>query len=281
MSTANAARDMDILRSALGEAKLNFLGSSYGTYLGTLYLDLFPSKANRFVLDGAIDPSVSGEQQIVDQARGFEDLIAQFGQPLNKYFDNFKVIKNKNGRELTESLAVYAVAAAMYEPKNGFPKLTEALNDYEKGNPDKFLALSDSYTGRKSDGSYYSNEAEALDVITCLDWPNNGKIIDVGNGFFSKYLATSNLICNYLPKAEKLDLKFNKSNTLIVSTTSDPATPYKWAVGLNKLLPGSKLISLKGSGHTAHNQGSDCVDGAINNFLINGQIPQENLICSW
>ena len=71
-----------------------------------------------------------------------------------------------------------------------------------------------------------------------------------------------------------------KNDVLIVNPTNDPATPYKWAVGLNKLLPGSKLISLKSNGHTGHNRGSKCVDSAVNNFLINGQIPQENLTCS-
>jgi pimeloyl-ACP methyl ester carboxylesterase len=284
MSTENVARDLDVLRSALGEKKLNFLGSSYGTYIGTLYLDLFPKSAGRFVLDGAIDPSVSGEAQIVDQAKGFDALVTGYekysGSSLINYFNNFKNVKGKDGRILTESLALYAVAAAMYEPNKGFPKLKAAFADYEKGNPGKLFELADAYTGRKSDGSYYSNEAESLDVITCLDWPNSGKVINTGNSFFGKYLNSSNLVCKYLPKAKRITLSFEKNDVLIVNPTNDPATPYKWAVGLNKLLPGSKLISLKSNGHTGHNRGSKCVDSAVNNFLINGQIPQENLTCS-
>lgn len=284
MSTENAARDMDILRSALGEPKLNFLGNSYGTYLGTLYLDLFPKKVGRFVLDGAIDPMVSGEAQIVDQAKGFDSLVSEYekysGSSIVDVFNGFKKIKIQDGRVLTESLAIYAVAAAMYEPSKGFPKLKAALGDYRNGKPNKLFALADTYTGRKSDGSYYSNEAESLDVITCLDWPNSGKVIDTGNSFFGKYLNSSNLICKYLPKAKEIKLSFEKNDVLIVNPTNDPATPYKWAVGLNKLLPDSKLISLMSSGHTGHNRGSKCVDSAVNNFLINGQIPQENLTCS-
>ena len=284
MSTENVARDLDILRSALGERKLNFMGSSYGTYLGTLYLDLFPKKAGRLVLDGAIDPGVSGESQILDQAKGFDALVSEYekysGSSLVNEFNGFKNIKSKSGRVMTESLALYAVAAAMYEPGKGFPKLKAALTDYKNGNPDKLFELADAYTGRKKDGSYYSNEAESLDVITCLDWPNSGKVIDTGNSFFGRYLKSSNLVCNYLPKAKKVNLNFEKSDVLIVNPTKDPATPYKWAVGLNKLIPGSKLISLTGSGHTGHNRGSKCVDEAVNNFLINGQIPQENLVCT-
>jgi len=284
MSTENVARDLDVLRSALGESKLNFLGSSYGTYIGTLYLDLFPKSSGRFVLDGAIDPMVNGEDQIIDQAKGFDTLVADFekysGSSLINYFDNFKNIKGREGRVLTESLALYAVAAAMYEPSKGFPKLKAALADYEKGKPKKLFELADAYTGRKSDGSYYSNEAESLDVITCLDWPNSGEIIDTSASFFGRYLKSSNLVCKYLPKAKQPKINIEKGNVLIVSTTNDPATPYKWAVGLNKLIPGSKLISLKSNGHTGHNRGSKCVDGAVNNFLINGQIPQENLVCT-
>ena len=165
MSTENVARDLDILRSALCERQLNFMGSSYGTYLGTLYLDLFPNKAGRLVLDGAIDPLVSSEAQIVDQAKGFDALIYEYEKYSNSLivdtFAGFKNVKSKSGRVMTESLALYAVAAAMYEPGKGFPKLKAALADYKNGNPDKLFELADAYTGRKKDGSYYSNEAES------------------------------------------------------------------------------------------------------------------------
>ena len=56
VGTANAARDMDVLRAALGDAKLTYLGKSYGTYLGTWYAQLFPSHVRALVLDGAVDP---------------------------------------------------------------------------------------------------------------------------------------------------------------------------------------------------------------------------------
>ena len=125
MSTENVARDLDILRSALGERKLNFMGSSYGTYLGTLYLDLFPKKAGRLVLDGAIDPMVTGEAQIVDQAKGFDSLVSEYekysGSSVVDVFNGFKKIKNQDGRVLTESLAIYAVAAAITARMAGSP----------------------------------------------------------------------------------------------------------------------------------------------------------------
>src|SRR5262249_52691341 len=60
VGTANAARDMDVLRAALGDAKLTYFGKSYGTYLGTWYAQLFPAHVRALVLDGAVDPGESG-----------------------------------------------------------------------------------------------------------------------------------------------------------------------------------------------------------------------------
>lgn len=56
MSTANADRDMDLLRQAVGDEKLTYLGVSYGTYLGATYANLFPDRVRAVVLDGAIEP---------------------------------------------------------------------------------------------------------------------------------------------------------------------------------------------------------------------------------
>ena len=58
--TASAARDMDVIRAALGESKLSYLGYSYGTYLGALYTQMFPHRAGRIVLDSAINPAHPG-----------------------------------------------------------------------------------------------------------------------------------------------------------------------------------------------------------------------------
>ena len=78
VDTVSAARDIDILRSALGDDKLNWLGKSYGTFLGATYADLFPTRVGRMVLDGVINPTLSNEELSHGQALGFEDALQRF-----------------------------------------------------------------------------------------------------------------------------------------------------------------------------------------------------------
>src|ERR1051326_1666300 len=78
VGTRDAAHDMDILRQALGDAKLDYLGKSYGTYLGTIYAEEFPTRVGRFVLDGALDPKLSAVQEAHDQAAGFQLALTSF-----------------------------------------------------------------------------------------------------------------------------------------------------------------------------------------------------------
>ena len=78
VGTQNAARDMDVLRAALGESRLSFLGKSYGTYLGTWYAQLFPHRVRALVLDGAVDPDTPSLQDDITQAQGFQVALRSF-----------------------------------------------------------------------------------------------------------------------------------------------------------------------------------------------------------
>ncbi len=78
ISTVEAAKDMDILRAALGERQLDYLGASYGTLLGATYADLFPRHIRRMVLDGALDPTLSSEELYLGQAGGFETALTAY-----------------------------------------------------------------------------------------------------------------------------------------------------------------------------------------------------------
>ena len=322
-STAEAARDMDILRAALGDKKLNYLGKSYGTYLGTLYAQFFPEKVGRMVLDGAVDPNISILEQNVSQAKGFDDALGAFitncakeddcPVPKNQQDATTKIIsiftsaatnplprktKVKNDdRTATESLIVLGTASALYDDVDGWPKLRTAFSEALQGYGDSFLDLVDQYTDRSPDGTYISNELDSGAIIDCLDWPDTRTIEETKGDaqrftdaapIFGPYLAYTNIACKYLtpPAKEKLTRTTNKITSIntapiiVIGTTGDPATPYEWAVGLNKIFTSSKLITLNADGHTGQGRGSACVDNAVDAYLLEGKSPKKNLNCA-
>ena len=302
-STANAARDMDILRALLGDQKLNFLGKSYGTYLGTLYAKLFPQNVGRFVLDGAVDPTLNSAEQTLQQAAGFDSAFNAFvedcmkesscvfsgdavTQMQSKLSELRKVPLEVGSRKLTESLAMYGIAMGLYDKQYGWPALRKALSDLFNNDGKALLQMADEYTGRDANGNYTNNEAVALTVISCDDFPPSGtdlETIQAQAPLFGKYVAYSETDCEFLPKPkyelvkEPIDLS---ATILIIGTTNDPATPYQWAVKLSEVLRNSKLISVSGDGHTGYNRGTACVDQAVEKYLISGLFPAQNLACS-
>ena len=250
-STAEAARDMDILRAALGDKKLNFFGKSYGTYLGTLYAQFFPEKVGRMVLDGALDPNISIPEQSVSQAKGFDEALDAFladcaklddcPLPKNKEEATAKIIalfassattplprKTKvenDERTATESLIVLGTASALYDDVEGWPKLRTAFLQGQQGYGDTFLDLADQYTGRSPDGTYMSNELDSGAIIDCLDWPDTRSIektkADVKDftdaaPVFGPYLAYTNIACKYItpPTKDKLTRSTNKITSI-------------------------------------------------------------------
>ena len=311
-STAEAARDMDILRAALGDKKLNFFGKSYGTYLGTLYAQFFPDKVGRMVLDGALDPNISILEQNISQAKGFDDALTAFiadcakedDCPLPKdnaaAIDEMKNIlsqlADKPSERLSESLALLGIASALYDSATGWPKLRAAIKAVKQGKAGKFLELADNYTGRTEDG-YTTNEFDSGAIIDCLDFAENRSVEEMkvdAQAFakqaplFGPYLAYTNISCKYLtlPTKDKLTRSTNKITSIktapviVIGTTRDPATPYEWSVGLHQIFKNSKLISLDADGHTGQGRGSACVDDAVDSYLLMGKTPNKNLICS-
>lgn len=312
-STADSARDMDLLRSALGEKKLNYLGVSYGTYLGTLYADFFPDKVGRMVLDGAISPLVTSTEQNLMQAIGFDTALNAFiadcytrsdcvlQRPAAAARLQFialfqgaakKPLATSKGRSVTESLVVVGTASALYDPATGWPQLRAALKRAQTGNGNNFLALADEYAQRNADGTYSNNEIDAQFVIDCLDWKgprttaeivNEAKVFAAKAPVFGPYLAYSGLSCQFFPKltiASPVIKKISTTPILIVGTTRDPATPYRWALDLHSTILNSRLITLNGDGHTGYGHGSSCVDGAVDHYLLTGIPPAQDLTCT-
>ena len=308
-STENAARDMDVIRAVLGDEKLNYLGKSYGTYLGTIYAQLFPDKVGRLVLDGAIDPNATPLQQSITQAVGFENALDAFIKdclqldtcPLPKdatkqyFIDLFnsvakKPLKTNSKRIATESLVVLGTASALYDNKMGWPMLRIALKQAKTGNGFMFLTLTDAYTGRQLNGTYPTNEGDSGFVIDCLDWNDsrsNDQIKLDAEQFkaqapvFGPYFSSSGISCKYF-KGIKQPIKISQINVppiIVIGTLRDPATPYSWALALHKLITNSLLITFDGDGHTGHDRGSSCVDKTVDSYFITGKLPAMDQKC--
>ena len=312
--TLNSARDLDILRAVLGDEKLNFLGKSYGTYLGTLYADLFPKKVGRFVLDGAVDPNSNNREAMIGQAVGFESALNAFisnclkrntcaltgdlSTARNQVLDllaktSITPLESKSGRKVTEGLVLLGIASALYDSESGWPVLRDAFKEATLSSGENFLKLADQYAGRQENGSYISNENDALQVIDCLDQKTLETVTTFKKGvtefskkapIFGPYLAYAGLACRYLPNlssVEKIAIKKLETDPiLIIGTTRDPATPYKWAQSLAKIFTSSLLLTLDGDGHTGHGRGSTCIDSAVDRYLLTGFTPKSELFCA-
>jgi len=294
------------LRQAVGDKQLNYMGKSYGTFLGTLYAQFFPDKVGRMVLDGAVDPTISDFQQSLTQAIGFDKAFAAFAINCNKQSDcplpkdkdaarefmkqlfiqaEKKLITTKNdNRVLNESSMVLGAASALYDSATGWPDLRTAIAEANIGEGDTFLKLADKYTGRLEDGNYRSNEFDSAAIIDCLDFEDKRSIEAMKKDartfaekapLFGPYLAYSGLGCKYFetPNATKIQPTKTANPIVIIGTTGDPATPYEWAQGLNKLLTNSVLISLTGDGHTGQGQGNNCIDSQVDDFYLLATTP--------
>ncbi|MEV0451375.1 alpha/beta hydrolase [Streptomyces sp. NPDC050600] len=314
VSTVAAARDMDVVREVLGDRKLTYVGASYGTFLGATYAELFPDKTGRLVLDGAMDPSLSAVDLNRDQTGGFEtafkafaaDCVRQRDCPLGtesvpaataalrRFFHDVdaKPVPTGESRPLGESLATTGVIAAMYD-EAAWPQLREALTRAMGGEGSSLLALADSYYEREADGSY-ANLMSANAAVNCLDLPpaftgpeaaeKAVPSFEQASPVFGRGLAWAALNCTYWPTpATGRPHRVTADGAppiVVVGTTRDPATPYKWARSLAAQLSSGTLLTYEGDGHTAYGRGSDCIDTAINTYLLEGTAPTDGKRCS-
>lgn len=314
VSTVEAARDLDVLRAVLGDKKLTYVGASYGTFLGATYADLFPGRVGRLVLDGAMDPARPAVDLNRDQTAGFEtaftafakDCAQQAGCPLGqggpdavaarlkeffRKLDAQPVPSGEAARPLGEALATTGVIAALYD-ESAWPQLREALTAAMDGDGAGLLSLADSYYERSPEGTY-ANLMSANAAVNCLDQPpafsgpeaveSALPSFEKASPVFGKGLAWASLNCTYWPvkatgTATALTAK-GAAPILVVGTTRDPATPYKWAQALAGQLESGTLLTYDGDGHTAYGRGSDCVDTSINRYLLEGKVPADGKKC--
>ena len=314
VGTQNGARDLDVLRAALGQPRLTYLGKSYGTFLGAWYAQLFPHRVRALVLDGALDPDASSAEINLTQAEGFETALRSFtancmAQPkcplgqaggpaagiaklqglLNRATRTPLANDLGDGRAADGALLLEGVVAALYS-KSYWPTLRNALVQAFGGDGTLLIELADSLLQRSSNGSY-SNLADANMAVNCIDrpWPHPlpawqaaARTALRAAPQFGGATVWGSLPCAYWPvKAAPLP-KITAAGAppiLVVGTTRDPATPYRWAQALARELKSGVLLGWNGDGHTAYMMGSACVDGYVNSYLISGRVPRSGTVC--
>ncbi|MFC5503505.1 alpha/beta hydrolase [Lysinimonas soli] len=312
VDTVSAARDLDLLRAVLGDTKLNYLGYSYGTFLGATYAELYPTKTGRLVLDGALDPATTDFEVTDVQAKGFEsafraylkNCIGQKDCPFHGTVDQAMTetgqildqleaspLRNSDGRLLGANTMFVAIILPLYS-KDNWPYLNTLFSEVRKGVTTTAFALADSYNDRSQNGSYNSNSTEAFVSINCLDYASDSSIASMRTEaaqlakdapIFGPRMAYGGTSCAKWPFQSTrvrgpIEAK-GSGDILVVGTTNDPATPYVWAKNLAGELDRGHLVTYHGEGHTAYNKSNSCVNNTVDDYFVKGTVPSKDPEC--
>jgi pimeloyl-ACP methyl ester carboxylesterase len=312
VDTVSAARDLDLLRAVLGDEKLNYLGFSYGTLLGATYAELYPQNTGRLVLDGALDPTSTSFDVSLTQAEGFESALRAFLADCDSADDcpfdgsadasmtkirtlldrlDASPIRGADGRELGSNSMTSAIVLPLYR-EGDWPYLRQLFTSVLQGDATVAFALADSYNGRNSDGSYLDNSLEARLAINCLDYSSQADVsvmraqaaeLAEAAPVLGKQLSYGDLGCLGWPVAAATERPVidgsGSADILVVGTTNDPATPYSWAVELAEQLENGRLVSYEGEGHTAYNKSNSCIDDTVDDYFVDGTVPESDPEC--
>ncbi|MFF9018508.1 alpha/beta hydrolase [Streptomyces sp. NPDC014870] len=300
----NNARDLEVLRAALGEQRLTYMGASYGTYFGALYATLFPHRVRRMVLDAPVHPA---PRQIwylnnLDQSRAFERRWADFRTWAAKHDKVYGL--GSTAQEVQESYEkVRAELAA--EPAGGrvgpgqlhramlltgyhdgyWPLRATALARYLKGDAEPLIAQAAPSEEITEDTG---NQAAVYSAVECNDapWPEDFAVWDRDNTALAAVApfetwdnVWSNLPCAYwkAPRQKPLDVRTGPGvlpPVLILAAERDAATPYEGALELQRRLAGSALVTERDAGtHGIGGGANACVNGYLERYLLTGAVP--------
>lgn len=314
VGTAAAAQDMDVVRAALGDEQINYLGFSYGTQLGAVYAARYPDRIRAMVLDGAVDPAMDPLAKSLRQQAGFQQAFDRYatdcapstGCPLGtdpgSFVDRYHQLVDPlvdrpaatpDPRGLGYQDALTGTASALYSPRY-WTYLTSGLLGLQRGtDPTDLLLLADDYQQRDRNGRY-KNRQDAFTAIRCVDatfpkdpavWADFDRQVRLAAPFLSYGEFTGYAprdVCALWPVPPTPIVGEASSpgpgKVVVVSTTGDPATPYQSGVDLARQL-GANLITFDGSQHTVVFNGDACVDTAVVDFLMDLQQPAPGLQC--
>ena len=311
VDTLSTVRDLDFLRHLVGDEQLNYLGYSYGTLIGALYIDTFPERVGRMVLDGPVDPGASQFDLVVNQHRGFEEALEAYLvecdltnscpfdgsleerlEGVSDLYDELEEnpLRHADGRLVDDGMLRTAMVTTLYA-QSSWPFLSRMFEELQEGVTDTAIFLVDFYYDREG-GVYQNNSMEAFIAINCLDYPveRDPAVLEAqaeqlreAAPYSARPSGDGDLVCMnwpYPPKLNKGPVRGEGANTVIIlGTTGDPATPYNWSVSLNEQLENSVLLTLVGEGHLAYDERVSCINDPVDAYFLSGDVPEDGLTC--
>jgi pimeloyl-ACP methyl ester carboxylesterase len=309
VGTNDSARDIDVIRQALGEETITYFGFSYGSELGATWATLFPDTVRAAVLDGAADPNADSLESSLQQMAGFEASLTTFlsrcsersscafhnGGDAEGAYDELMAsldeepIPGEEGRPpVNRDVATVAVLQAMYS-ESYWPALERSLAAAQAGDGGGLLALNDAYYRRAADGTY-GNELEAFQVISCADTDERPTVDEVDAEAELYHEVAPRLVpegsaggyfCTFFPPAShpRVDITGAGAGPIVViGTTGDPATPFESTVRMSDTLADGRLVIVEADEHTGYGE-NRCVVDVVNGYLIDLEPPADGTEC--
>ncbi|WP_150243610.1 alpha/beta hydrolase [Nocardiopsis quinghaiensis] len=333
IGSVNVARDLDIVRDALGEDRLNFVGYSYGALIGVLYAHMYPENTRALVLDGAVATGMSNAEAAVDQVAAFQhawemflaDCVAEVGAcpfagadrgrgsggagaaseadarmaGLLERLDRDPA--QVRGIPVDGRMLLTMVGMALYQEDSWDP-LADVLTALAEGDArgvERHLGrLYDDTFGRYAKaesgepGTGHQDAGAAYTAVRCADRADPEDVAAYRDAadeaadvspLFGPGPVWDHLPCAYWPGTEEAPTAPTAPEAppiVVVGTVGDPATPYPWAREAAERLETATLVTYEGAGHTVYGWGrSPCVDGAVDAYLLTGEVPRPGLTC--
>jgi pimeloyl-ACP methyl ester carboxylesterase len=302
ITTANTARDLDVIRAALGEKKLNYLGISYGTYLGAVYATLFPTHVRRMVVDSVVDPSVEavGYQGALDMGVGYQNRWQDWEQWVARHDSTYHLgntaqkVENAWLKVLAKAHSVGVAAflrnkaVQVVSSDSAWSTTAQGLADLSAESPPVVGASQPQSTGIPAD-----NEMAVLTAVRCNDthwttdwatWDRDFTKVNEKHPFYTWVVAWAHLPCATWPVPQQTPIQVETRDglprVLIVEDHRDGVTPYSGALALHERLKGSVLITKIGAGSHAVAVTEDaCVNHRVDAYLLEGKLPSSDWNC--
>ncbi|MCG8965034.1 alpha/beta hydrolase [Streptomyces sp. CL12-4] len=308
----NNARDLDVVRAALGERRLTFMGTSDGTYLGALYAELFPSHVRRMVFDSPVDPAAEqvGYRNVLDRSEAFEgrwrdveewiakhdDVYGLGGTPgqVQRGYDraSVRLARRPAGGTVGPAQLHTAFLTAGYDD-DLWPYRAEALSAYLRGDPQPLIDQAGTHP--EEEAAEAENADAARTAVECNDaaWPAGFRVWDRDNTRLARRtpFATWDNVWAHLPCAfwqappqRPPDVRTGPGElppTLVLAAEHDAAAPYDGALELHRRLSGSVLVTERDTGtHGVGGGPNTCVNGRLEAYLLAGRLPARDTSCA-